>query len=121
MTDCSSYIAEQLGTRKWCVSPRLTPRLKAKGFERAVSSDTLQALEREWAHDNPDLARADKWHDRHLHQLALSEDELLAVAAALRARARTLADAGMCGASTLGALRAVALLLPDAPPVQRAL
>lgn len=107
------YIAEQLGTRHWCVAARLTPRLKALGYECAVSSKMLAAIDRDWAHDNPDEAR-DLYRGDGLHVLHLSESELMAVRAALILRGRSRPE--VCGA-----LRAIAKILPDAPPPQAGL
>jgi hypothetical protein len=68
------FIADRLGTRNWCVAQRLTDRLKRSGYERAVSSKTLEAIEREWEHANPDDAR--QTGGRLLNELRLSDREL---------------------------------------------
>lgn len=42
------WLAAKLGTTKWVVSQRLTPRLKAKGYAVAVSEVRFKRLEAEY-------------------------------------------------------------------------
>jgi hypothetical protein len=42
--DFRDYLAATLGTRKWVVAQHLTPRLKAKGYELAVSQKKFTAI-----------------------------------------------------------------------------
>lgn len=73
------YIAEKIGTRHWCVAPRLTERLKQRGYEAVVSSRRLEEIEREWEHANPVEARRPYGGGRLLNQLQLSDRELAVV------------------------------------------
>jgi hypothetical protein len=41
-----NYLETLFGTRKWVVAHRLTPRLKAKGYELAISQKKFAAIRR---------------------------------------------------------------------------
>jgi biotin operon repressor len=48
MTDTlsfSDFLRRELGTSRWCVSPRLTQRLREKGYEAAVSQKRMNFLQ----------------------------------------------------------------------------
>lgn len=44
----SDWLATRLGTRHWCVAPRLTQRLKDRGYHVAVPQARYTALEDEY-------------------------------------------------------------------------
>ncbi len=46
--DFGDYLERVLGTRMWVVSPRLTPRLKDKGYDVALSQARYRDLNRRW-------------------------------------------------------------------------
>jgi hypothetical protein len=51
MTDTlsfSDFLRRELGTSRWCVSPRLTQRLREKGYEAAVSQKRMNFLQEQW-------------------------------------------------------------------------
>jgi hypothetical protein len=43
-----AWLAERVGTTKWVVASRMTPRLKGKGYEVAISPKRFTALEAEY-------------------------------------------------------------------------
>ncbi len=42
------WLEDKLGTRKWVVSQRLTPRLRTKGYDLAISNKKMRELEAEF-------------------------------------------------------------------------
>lgn len=44
----NDFIAAELGTGLWVVAPRLTPRLRARGYDVAISPKRYLAVEAEW-------------------------------------------------------------------------
>lgn len=56
MESFGDYSERKLGTRKWVVAPRLTQRLRDKGYEMAISQRRYRHLETEYeteAHGAP--------------------------------------------------------------------
>tara|TARA_R100001443_G_scaffold91799_3_gene98483 strand:- start:8667 stop:8852 length:186 start_codon:yes stop_codon:yes gene_type:complete len=43
----ADYVAARVGTRRWVVAPRLTPRLREQGYEKAVTQKRFTALKAE--------------------------------------------------------------------------
>ncbi len=43
------WLAARLGTRQWVVAARLTDRLRAKGYDLALSQKLYTELRNEWA------------------------------------------------------------------------
>jgi hypothetical protein len=46
------FLAELVGTRRWCVAASLTDRLRAKGYEVAISQARYKELTLEWEQAN---------------------------------------------------------------------
>jgi hypothetical protein len=42
------FVAAELGTRQWVIAPRLTTRLRDRGYDLALSPARYIALETEW-------------------------------------------------------------------------
>ncbi|WP_375458855.1 hypothetical protein [uncultured Enterovirga sp.] len=53
----SEWIAEALGTRNWVVAPSLTPRLRAKGYEVAISTKRLAEIKADYERATGEEAR----------------------------------------------------------------
>ena len=66
----SEFIRERYGSA-WVLAPRLTARLKDRGFRCAIPQELYKALELQWAqqraHNNPDILTAARvrmnWQD----------------------------------------------------------
>lgn len=54
------WLRNRLGTDKWCVAPRLTDRLRDKGYSLTVSQSKYTSLRREWALDHPAVKAIDR-------------------------------------------------------------
>jgi hypothetical protein len=77
----SDYIAERVGTRKWVVAARLTPRLKAKGYEAALSPTRYSQIEHEYrcphGYDAEAVNAAIESSRRHGNKIASREARLI--------------------------------------------
>lgn len=50
--DFCDWLAAKVGTRKWCVFPRLTDRVKRKGYELAIPQKKFSAYLREYEEES---------------------------------------------------------------------
>ncbi len=58
----TDWLEEKVGTRFWCVAPRLGKRLRAHGYDRAIPKARYAALWREWERETFG-APLDRLHD----------------------------------------------------------
>lgn len=49
----NEFLRARLGTQKWCVAPRLTGKLKERGYEAAVSQKRYTEMQREFESQQP--------------------------------------------------------------------
>lgn len=50
-----AFLADRIGTHKWVVASRLTPRLRDKGYEAVISQKRYAELEEEYRASRSEL------------------------------------------------------------------